>query len=253
MNGLSLCSGGGSLDLGVEIAFPKYRCIAAVENNPEAARVFKLRYPAAKVFEDVLRFDGRPFDGIVDCVVAGWPCQPHSVAGRREGTSDERWIWGDIARILGECKAPLFIGENVSGLLRDADSDVSAQQDLDEEPDDSMGGMGTVLRDLASMGYRTAWGSLRASDVGAAHGRARVFFLACREVADAGCAGPLRGASKDGFSPAIRYRGGGQAWSEPASCGIDLICGGFPCQDISIAGKGAGIEGSRSGLWSEYA
>ncbi len=35
--------------------------------------------------------------------------------------------------------------------------------------------------------------------------------------------------------------------------GIDLICGGFPCQDISCAGKGAGIEGGRSGLWSEYA
>ena len=36
-------------------------------------------------------------------------------------------------------------------------------------------------------------------------------------------------------------------------CGVDIICGGFPCQDISVAGKGAGIEGSRSGLWSEYA
>ncbi len=34
---------------------------------------------------------------------------------------------------------------------------------------------------------------------------------------------------------------------------IDLICGGFPCQDISLAGKGVGIEGERSGLWSEYA
>jgi DNA (cytosine-5)-methyltransferase 1 len=34
---------------------------------------------------------------------------------------------------------------------------------------------------------------------------------------------------------------------------IDVICGGFPCQDISLAGKGAGIEGERSGLWSEYA
>ncbi len=34
---------------------------------------------------------------------------------------------------------------------------------------------------------------------------------------------------------------------------IDVICGGFPCQDISVAGKGAGIEGTRSGLWSEYA
>lgn len=33
---------------------------------------------------------------------------------------------------------------------------------------------------------------------------------------------------------------------------FDLICGGFPCQDISVAGKGAGIEGSRSGLWKEF-
>src|SRR5262245_51841027 len=32
-----------------------------------------------------------------------------------------------------------------------------------------------------------------------------------------------------------------------------VICGGFPCQDISVAGKGAGIDGERSGLWSEYA
>jgi len=35
--------------------------------------------------------------------------------------------------------------------------------------------------------------------------------------------------------------------------GVDLICGGFPCQDISVAGRGAGIGGERSGLWSEFA
>jgi len=40
----------------------------------------------------------------------------------------------------------------------------------------------------------------------------------------------------------------------PGDCpGIDVICGGFPCQDISIGGKGAGIEGERSGLWREFA
>jgi len=42
-------------------------------------------------------------------------------------------------------------------------------------------------------------------------------------------------------------------WGWAGDCGIDLICGGFPCQDISTAGKGAGITGARSGLWSEYA
>jgi DNA (cytosine-5)-methyltransferase 1 len=45
----------------------------------------------------------------------------------------------------------------------------------------------------------------------------------------------------------------GQERGRPSDCGIELICGGFPCQDISVAGKGAGITGERSGLWSEYA
>jgi DNA (cytosine-5)-methyltransferase 1 len=34
---------------------------------------------------------------------------------------------------------------------------------------------------------------------------------------------------------------------------VDLLCGGFPCQDLSVAGRGAGIDGARSGLWSEFA
>jgi DNA (cytosine-5)-methyltransferase 1 len=34
---------------------------------------------------------------------------------------------------------------------------------------------------------------------------------------------------------------------------VDLVCGGFPCQDLSAAGRGAGIDGARSGLWSEFA
>jgi DNA (cytosine-5)-methyltransferase 1 len=37
-----------------------------------------------------------------------------------------------------------------------------------------------------------------------------------------------------------------------AEWGVDLIAGGFPCQDVSLAGKGAGIDGERSGLWSQF-
>jgi len=175
LNGLSLCAGVGGLDVAVEVAFPDFHCIAAVEHNEEAARRFQNRFPEARVFEDVLRFDGRRLNGLVDCVLAGWPCQPHSVAGKRLGTADERWIWDDIARILRETGAPLFFGENVSGLLRDAtggsaggdgpDPDVDGELDVGAEG--LMGGMGTVLRDLAALGFVCAWGSLRASDVGA--------------------------------------------------------------------------------------
>jgi DNA (cytosine-5)-methyltransferase 1 len=44
----------------------------------------------------------------------------------------------------------------------------------------------------------------------------------------------------------------GQKWGRSNDGGVEVICGGFPCQDISVAGKGAGIEGERSGLWAEY-
>jgi DNA (cytosine-5)-methyltransferase 1 len=77
----------------------------------------------------------------------------------------------------------------------------------------------------------------------------------------------------DGISaPLADADSGGQRWpivadekhrssvqSERSPCddagtrNIDVICGGFPCQDISVAGKGAGMDGARSGLWSEYA
>ena len=54
-------------------------------------------------------------------------------------------------------------------------------------------------------------------------------------------------------SIAVAASGPASGTSEPRGRGIDLICGGFPCQDISFAGKGAGLAGERSGLWSEYA
>ena len=44
-----------------------------------------------------------------------------------------------------------------------------------------------------------------------------------------------------------------RTWPQPDTERVDVICGGFPCQDISLAGEGAGIDGTRSGLWSEYA
>jgi DNA (cytosine-5)-methyltransferase 1 len=50
---------------------------------------------------------------------------------------------------------------------------------------------------------------------------------------------------------------GGWVWSPwvnyPVGWGVQLVCGGFPCHDISDAGRRAGIEGEQSGLWSEFA
>src|SRR5271155_1704063 len=58
----------------------------------------------------------------------------------------------------------------------------------------------------------------------------------------------------NGISSAQEGKTGNQSRNNVGSEGaVDVICGGFPCQDISVAGKGAGIDGTRSGLWSEYA
>src|SRR5262252_2896637 len=63
------------------------------------------------------------------------------------------------------------------------------------------------------------------------------------------------GATGQWLVSSVKASGGWQAdrAGEPCRRGIDVICGGFPCQDISVAGRGDGIDGERSGLWSEYA
>ena len=202
-------------------------------------------------------------------------CQPHSVAGKRKGTADERWIWNDIARIVDEVKPAFFFGENVSGLLRDTDSDTpkdvgsgdrSGDGELEIGADESIGGMGTVLRDLAALGFVCGWGSLRASQVGASHGRPRVFILA---VADRnGESGDIYGRERAGLSmlagsggevlayqPGRRLRidrrtpGCAGHFDECGSAVADAGCaeGGRRADARRFAGPGAPSDDSRTG------
>jgi len=145
-----------------------------------AARIQEGSIPELLAWDDVATFDGRRLRGIVSIVSAGFPCQPFSVAGKRKGTDDARWIWPDIARIIGEVAPEVVFLENVPGLLLDPDIDFDRWA-MDEQPDDALGGMGTVLRDLAGLGFDAEWCCVSASDVGASHGRKRVFILAYRE------------------------------------------------------------------------
>lgn len=187
IHGIGLCSGAGGLELGLEIALPGYRTVAMVEREigvlgRVAARIEEGSLPPLVAWSDVSTFDGHPFRGRVDIVSAGFPCQPFSLAGKRAGTDDARWIWPDIARIIGEVEPELCFLENVPGLLLDPDSDSDPFGDLGESTNDALGGMATVLGSLASLGFDAEWCCVRASDVGASHGRNRVFILAYRNV-----------------------------------------------------------------------
>ena len=161
-NYISLCSGIGGLDLGVKAAFPNARCVCYVERESFAASVLVARMEdssldKAPVWSDLTTFDCAPWRGSVDFVVAGFPCQPVSVAGRRKGEGDERWIWEHVIRVVREVGCRYVFLENVAGLL-------------------SMG-CGRVLGDLAQSGFDAEYMCIQASDVGAPHKRSRWFCL----------------------------------------------------------------------------
>lgn len=159
----SLFAGIGGIDLGLERA--GMTTAWQVEFEPLCRRVLAHHWPEALRHDDVRTFDPAAFPW-VDLIAGGFPCQPHSVAGKRKADQDERDLWGEFARIVGEARPRWVLGENVPGLL----SSLAVGR-----PDRFFG---RVLSDLAALGYCVGWGVLRASDVGAHHRRARVFLVA---------------------------------------------------------------------------
>lgn len=100
--------------------------------------------------------------GRIGLLTGGFPCQPHSVAGKRQASGDERDLWDECARITGEFRPRWAVFENVPGLLSSEGGTFFAR----------------ILGDLASLGYRVGWGVWGADDVGALHRRDRVFIVA---------------------------------------------------------------------------
>jgi DNA (cytosine-5)-methyltransferase 1 len=115
----------------------------------------------APVLEDVRDIDGNDWQGKVDIVSAGFPCQPFSLAGQRKGAADDRNMWPDTVRIIRQIRPRFAFLENVPGLLSG-----------------SHGYFGTVLGDLAESGYDAVWDCIQASAVGAPHRRNRLWILA---------------------------------------------------------------------------
>jgi DNA (cytosine-5)-methyltransferase 1 len=188
--GLSLCAGAAGLDLGLHIALSGYRNVCFVEREAYAAAVLVARMEDASlgpapVWDDVATFDGRRWRGCVDIVLAGYPCQPFSLAGRMRGTDDPRHVWPHIARIVRECTPPFVFLENVAHHLRL--------------------GFPEVAGDLVDLGYRIAAGLFTAAEVGAPHRRERLFALAARDGHDS-FTDPARLLAKAGIGQAFERR-----------------------------------------------
>ena len=160
---LSLCSGYGGLELGLKRACPNVRTVAYVEVEVFAVAnlVNKMEQgllDAAPVWTDIKTFKAEPFRDRIYIVTAGYPCQPFSLAGKRQGTDDPRHLWPFIERIIEAVRPVWFFGENVAGHL-------------------SLG-YPTVYRSLRNMGYSVEAGLFTAAECGAPHRRKRLFILA---------------------------------------------------------------------------
>lgn len=179
----SLFSGVGGLDIGIQSVLggtTAWHC----ENEAGPARILNRHWPDTPNLGDITTIDWAKVEP-VDVLTGGYPCQPFSLAGRRGGVTDERHLWPHVAAAVGVLRPRLGVFENVPGHLTL--------------------GFEQVLRDLHLLGYDVTWTILRASDVGAAHRRARLFIFAQDTTRDTGLSSPV------GWPVAV-YEDG---WQEP--------------------------------------
>lgn len=172
---------GEGLRAGLQYLGIAHRTILYIEREAYAASVLAARMQegsldAAPIWPDLLTFDARRWRGAVDCIVAGFPCQDLSLAGRRAGLDGARsGLFFDILDIADACGARGLFLENVAGIASATASVMDEAEGALEERASAR-----VLGELADRGWNAEWITLSASDVGASHGRARWFCWAWR-------------------------------------------------------------------------
>jgi len=156
VNVLSLFTGIGGLDLGLQRA--GMTIAGQVEIDPWCRKVLAKHWPEVPRHDDVRTAAGWWGGRAADLVCGGFPCQPVSLAGKREGQADSRWLWPAFAATVRALRPRYIVVENTPGLT-------------------SLG-MGDVVGDLAALGYDAEWDCLPACWFGAPHIRERVFLVA---------------------------------------------------------------------------
>jgi len=204
---LALFAGAGGGILGGHLL--GWRTVAAVEIEDYPRRVLLQRQadgflPRFPIWDDVTTFDGKPWQGKVDVVSGGFPCQDISAAGRGAGIEGERsGLWSEMARIISEVRPQYAWVENSPLLISR--------------------GLSTVLGDLAEMGYDARWGIVSAANAGAPHKRERCWIVAyANEERLQGCVNRLENVGRDRTqmqAPGISGSGRGEEWKAEPSVG----------------------------------
>jgi DNA (cytosine-5-)-methyltransferase len=172
MNVISLFSGCGGLDLGFEKA--GFNIPIANEFDKTIWETFKINHPKTKLIEGDIRNVTKKdieefFDGEIDGIIGGPPCQSWSEAGSLKGINDPRGkLFFDYIRLLKEFKPKFFLAENVSGMLANRNSDA----------------VKNIINMFEEAGYNVSLTMINAKDYGVAQERKRVFYIGFREDLD---------------------------------------------------------------------
>jgi DNA (cytosine-5)-methyltransferase 1 len=156
MTHLDLCTGIGGFHIAAEWA--GFETMGFSEIEPYCCQL-KEKWPGIKNYGDLRTADFSGLRGRVTVLTAGVPCQPASLAGKRGGSKDDRWLWPAVLNAVGSINPAWCIFENPPGIL-------------------SLGEFETVLLRLGDLGYEVRLFSVPANAVGADHLRHRIFIVA---------------------------------------------------------------------------
>ena len=215
----SLFAGIGGFDLGLERA--GMTCKWQVEIDDYASRVLAKHWPDVPRHGDVHTFPTADRDWAVNVICGGFPCQDISLAGKGAGLAGARsGLWYEFARIIRQIQPRWVIVENVRAL--------------------TSRGIGTVLGDLADLGFDAEWHCIPACAVGAPHRRERLWIVAYSEGVGSR-AGFCQDSSKQNWNqPCDRRR----HVSDPNDKGQSDV----PVDDV--AGRGLSKPAGGNGWWS---
>jgi DNA (cytosine-5)-methyltransferase 1 len=156
----SLFSGIGGFDLASE--WMGWENVFHCEWMEFPRKVLEYYWPEADSHIDICKTDFKKYANTIDILTGGFPCQPFSLAGKRKGTDDERYLWGEMLRAIQEIKPTWVIAENVFGITN-IDGGLVFEQ---------------VCLDLEAEGYEVQPFIIPAAAKNAPHRRDRCWFIA---------------------------------------------------------------------------
>ena len=186
MNHASLFSGIGGAEVAASMMGWQNLFHCEIQEFPR--KVLDYWFPNSESYEDITKTDFTKWHGKVDVLTGGFPCQPFSLAGRRKGADDNRYLWPQMLRAIRQIHLTWVVGENVAGIKTMVEfcqvTQMGRTDDLFEENhiyrEESRFTLDKICADLEAEGYSVQPIVIPACSVGAPHRRDRVWIVAHR-------------------------------------------------------------------------